>query len=229
MLIQKASLVSKQGHVVPSAEQMRQLLGLAESWEEGVMGEETDELVELGLAAATSSQTHENATAPTETATVNLTTTPRVSFAKRDRWFAASISGPSEASADVGQHVRQAFDAISQTLASQSPSLSLPLHTQHITLLLSSMSLFPAANAAYQEYFGTSPPSRACVAVDLPAGVNVRVEVVGFKDDLPGEDRRIGGRSALHVQGVSYWAPANIGPYSQSVLVRRYEIYRVIG
>lgn len=27
-------------------------------------------------------------------------------------------------------------------------------------------------------------------------------------------------RRALHVQGVSYWAPANIGPYSQAIQVR---------
>jgi hypothetical protein len=26
-------------------------------------------------------------------------------------------------------------------------------------------------------------------------------------------------RETMHVQGISYWAPANIGPYSQSVIV----------
>lgn len=26
-------------------------------------------------------------------------------------------------------------------------------------------------------------------------------------------------RETMHVQGLSYWAPANIGPYSQSVVV----------
>ena len=28
-----------------------------------------------------------------------------------------------------------------------------------------------------------------------------------------------GGRSAMHVQSISHWAPANIGPYSQAVKV----------
>lgn len=78
--------------------------------------------------------------------------------------------------------------------------------TAHITLLLSSMTDFAAANAAYITYFGTSPPSRACVA--LPMGERLRVEIVGCET---------ASRSALHVQGVSYWAPANIGPYSQAV------------
>lgn len=95
--------------------------------------------------------------------------------------------------------------------------LSLPLHSTHITLLLSSMDLFPEANAAYVQYFGTSPPSRACVAVPLPEGERIRIEVVGFDDQA--EEAPVGGRTALHVQGLSYWAPANIGPYSQAVTV----------
>ena len=63
----------------------------------------------------------------------------------------------------------------------------------------------------------------------------MRIEVVGY-DDTPlatthrssgtgGEggdgERKVGGRSALHVQSLSYWAPANIGPYSQAITVRR--------
>lgn len=79
------------------------------------------------------------------------------------------------------------------------------------------MSDFPAANASYIRYFGTSPPSRATVAVPLPRGQRIRVEIVGFDDSS--EHGRVGGRSALHVQGLSYWAPANIGPYSQAVTV----------
>ena len=82
------------------------------------------------------------------------------------------------------------------------------------------MSLFLPANAVYLKYFGTSPPSRATVAVPLPSGTRIRLEVIGF-DDRPsaGESGRVQGRQALHVQGLSYWAPANIGPYSQAVSV----------
>lgn len=102
------------------------------------------------------------------------------------------------------------------------------------------MALFPAANAAYTRFFGTSPPSRATVAVPLPQGVGVRVEVVGYDDAAAGPSSevletaavhsgeggltrapasKIGGRTALHVQSLSYWAPANIGPYSQAITV----------
>lgn len=82
------------------------------------------------------------------------------------------------------------------------------------------MPLFAEANAAYIKYFGTSPPSRACVAVPLPPGQNIRIEVIGFDDRSPTPGGElVGRRSALHVQGISYWAPANIGPYSQAVMV----------
>ena len=89
------------------------------------------------------------------------------------------------------------------------------------------MSLFLPANAVYLTYFGTSPPSRATVAVPLPSGSRIRLEVVGFDDRPSGGSLRVQGRQALHVQGLSYWAPANIGPYSQAVTVRRARHCRV--
>lgn len=75
------------------------------------------------------------------------------------------------------------------------------------------MADFALVNTAYKTSFGTSPPARACVAVDLPDGVNVRLDCIAHADKSPQE------RRALHVQSLSYWAPANIGPYSQAVVV----------
>jgi hypothetical protein len=40
-----------------------------------------------------------------------------------------------------------------------------------------------------------------------------------------GESGRVQGRQALHVQGLSYWAPANIGPYSQAVSVCSFKLW----
>lgn len=70
---------------------------------------------------------------------------------------------------------------------------------------------FARVNAVYSSFFGTSPPSRACVALDLPPGVRVRIDCLAFAENVE--------RQALHVQSQSYWAPANIGPYSQCILV----------
>ncbi|RAL16053.1 uncharacterized protein BO97DRAFT_431780 [Aspergillus homomorphus CBS 101889] len=73
------------------------------------------------------------------------------------------------------------------------------------TVLLRSMSDFPLMNSIYVSMFKKpNPPARATVACgeSLPKGVNIMVSAVG-----------------LHVQSRSYWAPANIGPYSQAMSV----------
>ncbi|KAF9451656.1 adenine nucleotide alpha hydrolases-like protein [Macrolepiota fuliginosa MF-IS2] len=82
----------------------------------------------------------------------------------------------------------------------------------NINILISSMDLFTNINSVYGRYFGTSPPSRACVAVDLPHPIRVRLDCTAFVEDSAM------ARQALHVQGLSYWAPANIGPYSQAIV-----------
>ena len=75
------------------------------------------------------------------------------------------------------------------------------------------MDLFARVNAVYSTFFGSSPPARACVAADLPSPIRVRLDCVAFVE------RSRTDRQALHVQGLSYWAPANIGPYSQAIMV----------
>lgn len=75
------------------------------------------------------------------------------------------------------------------------------------------MDLFPSLNAVYTTFFGTSPPTRACVAVNLPSFTRVKLDCLAYSEIDPAQ------RSALHVRGLSYWAPANIGPYSQAVLI----------
>ena len=47
--------------------------------------------------------------------------------------------------------------------------------------------------------------------MQLPHGVNVRMEVMVWRCET--------GRSSMHVQSYSEWAPANIGPYSQAYTV----------
>ncbi|KAI4250966.1 MAG: hypothetical protein L6R42_008553, partial [Xanthoria sp. 1 TBL-2021] len=85
------------------------------------------------------------------------------------------------------------------------------------TILLRSIDDFQAVNQKYAELFGTrpNPPARVTVACGntLPPGVNVMVSVVvALGPDV--------ARQHLHVQSISYWAPANIGPYSQAISVR---------
>jgi diphthine-ammonia ligase len=82
-----------------------------------------------------------------------------------------------------------------------------------MNVFISSMEDFASINAVYATYFGVSPPARACVAVDLPHPLRVVLDCVAYAE------KKKDDRKALHVQGLSYWAPANIGPYSQAIIV----------
>ncbi|RMD44312.1 hypothetical protein DV735_g914, partial [Chaetothyriales sp. CBS 134920] len=81
-------------------------------------------------------------------------------------------------------------------------------------LLLSNMDDFAAVNAVYARMFPRgqpNPPARVTIAVNnLPPKARVSLSVI-----VDARDRA--RRRALHVQSRSYWAPANIGPYSQAV------------
>lgn len=83
------------------------------------------------------------------------------------------------------------------------------------TILLHNMVDFAFVNASYATLFTTpNPPARVTVACGdaLPRGVRV---MASFVVDLGPRLKRDG----LHVQSRSYWAPANIGPYSQAIAV----------
>lgn len=86
-------------------------------------------------------------------------------------------------------------------------------HCANINIYLSSMDLFPRVNSVYKTFFGISPPARACVGVDLPPNIQVKLDCIAYAEQVPMD------MQALHVQGLSYWAPANIGPYSQAIIV----------
>ncbi|KAL6156200.1 hypothetical protein ACJBU6_05331 [Exserohilum turcicum] len=90
----------------------------------------------------------------------------------------------------------------------------------HCTLLLRDMSDFTLLNPIYAQYFThVNPPARVTVAVGnlLPKGIDVMLSVILDKNPSPSSSSQHQPRQGLHVQGRSYWAPANIGPYSQAI------------
>lgn len=95
----------------------------------------------------------------------------------------------------------------------------------HCTLLLRDMNDFTVLNPTYGQYFNhVNPPARVTIAVgdSMPENVDVMLSVIIDKDekDRKGKVIKSVERQGLHVQGRSYWAPANIGPYSQAISVR---------
>ncbi|GAA5846650.1 hypothetical protein JCM9279_003396 [Rhodotorula babjevae] len=146
--------------------------------------------------------------------------------ATRDGWlYVSEVVAPERRrgeAVEIEDEVRGCFEALVDQLAAHGATL---LSLAHLTVYLSTssssspstMSLFPRINTVYASYFGTSPPTRACVEVPAPAdGAGWRVKLEGVAR-VPADGVRE-ERKALHVQGLSYWAPANIGPYSQAVL-----------
>ncbi|ETS87998.1 hypothetical protein PFICI_01826 [Pestalotiopsis fici W106-1] len=82
-------------------------------------------------------------------------------------------------------------------------------------IVLRQMSDFPTINKIYGGLFPEpNPPSRVTISCGslLPEGSKIAI----FATSQPGPAPSV--RRGLHVQSRSYWAPANIGPYSQAIV-----------
>ncbi|KAF4974119.1 hypothetical protein FZEAL_8942 [Fusarium zealandicum] len=89
-----------------------------------------------------------------------------------------------------------------------------PSQISNIIVVLRRMSDFPQVNGEYGKLFPKpNPPSRVTISCGdlLPAGANIAVYLTAPLSQATD------GRNGLHVQSRSYWAPANIGPYSQAI------------
>ncbi|KAI6130411.1 hypothetical protein EDD16DRAFT_1085596 [Pisolithus croceorrhizus] len=131
---------------------------------------------------------------------------------------------PENALHSIPEQLTQCFYNLKDILAQHStfPPSEVLAKSAMITLFLPTLdsSTFAAANAAYSTFFGTSPPARACIA----AGENVTLECVAWAPERSPVNsiahfRESQTRKSLHVQSLSYWAPANIGPYSQAISI----------
>jgi diphthine-ammonia ligase len=84
-----------------------------------------------------------------------------------------------------------------------------------VHLYVPSMAQFGAANAAYAAFLpALAPPARATVELAPGGGAALVAEA------LFARPRAAAGRCVLHVQSVSPWAPACIGPYAQGCSAR---------
>jgi diphthine-ammonia ligase len=139
------------------------------------------------------------------------------------------VSGAEASSAHV--HARVACANKDDPAAAASASCELALHAaanvlseqfgldwcdvDYVQLCVSNMSHFAEINAAYVRVVPVhSPPSRACVQLPLPDGVPVAVEVFATRSNA--DATKPPPRKSLHVQSLSCWAPACIGPYAQA-------------
>ncbi|PPQ99038.1 hypothetical protein CVT24_003598 [Panaeolus cyanescens] len=141
---------------------------------------------------------------------LEVSSSPKVATFQRGSWVTVCNVEATAGHVTVEEDVKDCFDKILHKLSEHGLDIS---NCAMINILLESMDLFGRVNQVYGAYFGSSPAARACVGVNLPQGVRVRVECIAFKEVKPTD------RQSLHVQGLSYWAPASIGPYSQAISV----------
>ncbi|KAK5990326.1 Diphthine--ammonia ligase [Cladobotryum mycophilum] len=126
------------------------------------------------------------------------------------RW---SVLASSSDRASIEAETRSVVDKIRGLLSSAS------LDAAQITttlVIIRNMSDFPKVNVEYGRLFAKpNPPSRITISCGdlLPDGYNIMVHAT-----VPNSGVK-SGRDGLHVQSRSYWAPANIGPYSQAINV----------
>lgn len=87
-----------------------------------------------------------------------------------------------------------------------------------VTLYIRDMSNYISINEAYISRLSkTNPPVRVCV--ECPLNIHVALDAIAYKETQDCGDKKVHKRHTMHVQSISHWAPANIGPYSQAVRV----------
>jgi len=87
-----------------------------------------------------------------------------------------------------------------------------------VTLYIKDMSNYKAINEVYVSWLNKrNPPVRVCV--ECPLNVHVALDAIAYKESQESGDKWVCKRHTMHVQSISHWAPANIGPYSQAVRV----------
>ena len=137
--------------------------------------------------------------------TGSMTTMLQADFANMK--IVANLTGGARAETAADQ-MKSIASSISKILDDLGLSTTSILFT---TILLRSMSDFVIVNQIYGKLFTKpNPPARVTIGCPLPPGEQVIVSIVISKGLV---------KEALHVQSRSYWAPANIGPYSQAVRV----------
>ncbi|XP_060804149.1 uncharacterized protein LOC106130468 isoform X1 [Amyelois transitella] len=89
-----------------------------------------------------------------------------------------------------------------------------------VNIYMRDMNEYSALNDIYVKHFSfQNPPTRVCVQCPLPADVGLILDAVAHKNTPNNETEPPKERMTMHVQGISHWAPANIGPYSQAIKV----------
>lgn len=136
---------------------------------------------------------------------------PNVAINNRGWMWISGIQGTGATSEEGMQH---AMDTLIMLVSENGYELTDLCYT---SLYVRNMNDYAELNAVYVKVFNFSnPPSRVCIECPLSDGLQVIIEAVAFR---PQNNDIQNQRHTMHVQSISHWAPANIGPYSQSTRI----------
>ncbi|XP_007480065.1 diphthine--ammonia ligase isoform X2 [Monodelphis domestica] len=88
-----------------------------------------------------------------------------------------------------------------------------------VYMYVRNMEDFSAINSAYMKMFNLYPPTRVCVEALLPDEQFFSIDCLIHKYSVMIGEVLPPTKEVMHVQSISHWAPANIGPYSQAIKV----------
>uniref|UniRef100_A0A182PQV7 Diphthine--ammonia ligase n=1 Tax=Anopheles epiroticus TaxID=199890 RepID=A0A182PQV7_9DIPT len=142
-----------------------------------------------------------------------LSNRPRAIVNSKGWMWVAGVQGCGE---DSRQAMTNALSTLEEMILSRSFTLR---QICYITLYVRNMTEYSFINEIYSTVFAfPNPPTRVCVECPLPADCAVVLEAVAF-NPVSSASELEHKRQTMHVQGISHWAPANIGTYSQSTKV----------
>uniref|UniRef100_A0A8C6WV99 Diphthine--ammonia ligase n=1 Tax=Neogobius melanostomus TaxID=47308 RepID=A0A8C6WV99_9GOBI len=135
--------------------------------------------------------------------------------------WVAGINGLRSQAPDIQTQASAAFLQLQSELDSKGWNMT---DIVLVHLYVKNMEDFMALNTVYKQHFGLNPPARVCVQAPLPDAQLLLMDCLlhaWSPSAVVGEDEECCSRrrEALHVQSMSHWAPANIGPYSQAYRV----------
>lgn len=127
-----------------------------------------------------------------------------VSLAK-DKLYVSNLTS---AKSTLKEQTADIFTSLNDILVTHNSSLN---DIQHVTLLLSDINQFSEVNKVYEEQFSRFylPPSRICIETTLSRSTLVQLSCIVIHPKV---------KQGIHIRSRSYWAPQNIGPYSQSIV-----------
>ncbi|XP_030308434.1 diphthine--ammonia ligase [Calypte anna] len=133
------------------------------------------------------------------------------------QWFSGITANfLSSKGKNAQEAAREAFSSLQASMTSEGLNLK---DIILVHLYVKSMEDFNAINSVYVTEFDLCPPARVCVETLLPDGALFCMDCLAHKCDIAMDDVLRDEKLVMHVQSISHWAPASIGPYSQSIKI----------